>query len=341
MTSISSITFNGLGTHLAVAHFNHSLELLKLPFSKFGAASNQIVNSTCKIISSSLVSNTCSKPSKPRFSTCGNFLAFNHQIFYSSISTKCGDLKSVLTLPEVATNTQFLHNDQFVLFSCDGCVSLNHLRFRIDQDQISNSFAIQEPCKSWNLPGNVLALASVNETLSGIIGISLSDRSIRVIDVESGDEQWTAKNKTGSNSAHSLIFPNTVASSHLQPARYNIVASASVSDGGLITLFDLRTSTEICHFTSHVNRKGICSISFSPCMRYIATGNEAEGGAILYDIRKQNSNPLRISTKSLNGRPLLDGPITEVAFNPLRPQLVTGSVEGRMRFYTEDIFSDY
>ena len=328
--------FNNQASHIAISHFDLSVDILRVPFSKYGTPTHQLSKSSSGVIVRSAPELRLPSIISPHpcFSTCGHFLAYHNKVYSTSMQRKSGELIQLLSFPDEASNAQFFGQDRFALFSCKGCITLNHTKFhRTD----NNAKGIQEPCRSWAFAGNVLALHSVNQSMSDLIAVSSSDRTIRIIDVATEKVSWKVRDKTGNKSAHSIAFPNTSASAYLPLEAYNLIAAGSVSEGGLITLFDLRTSKVVFNFAEHINRKDKCSIQFSPCMRYIATGNEAEGGALLYDIRRAGFHQtIKIDAKERCGRPFLDGSITQVAFNPIYPQLVTGSLNGKLRFYTEE-----
>ena len=66
-------------------------------------------------------------------------------------------------------------------------------------------------------------------------------------------------------------------------------------------------------------------LSFSPCLRYLATGSE-DKVCYLYDLR-QGTVLHRI-------RGVHSEAVTAVAFNPLHPQLATGCLDGSVHFYS-------
>lgn len=67
-------------------------------------------------------------------------------------------------------------------------------------------------------------------------------------------------------------------------------------------------------------------LAFSPCMRYLATGSE-DKAAYVYDLR----------TCAMLARLRPPGAkaevVTDVAFHPVKPQLVVGCMDGRLHWY--------
>eukprot|EP00957_Ditylum_brightwellii_P192626 14665791-Ditylum_brightwellii.AAC.1 len=136
-------------------------------------------------------------------------------------------------------------------------------------------------------------------------------------------------------------------STSLPPESYNILSAASTDGGGLLSLWDIRCKTLAGAFRGHTNRtEKCCRTSFSPCMRYVTVGSEGNcGSAVLYDLRGaggggggDRKGPIvaRLG-RSMSGCVFKDGTVTDVQFNPLYPQIATASLDGRIRFYTENL----
>ena len=96
---------------------------------------------------------------------------------------------------------------------------------------------------------------------------------------------------------------------------------------GVVALWDLRADRCAARFSEHVNRRdSAVQASFSPCMRYIASGSE-DRAAFLYDIRRGTA------LAKLQGHHT--DVVSCVAWNPLYPQLATASYDGHIHFFTE------
>ena len=68
-----------------------------------------------------------------------------------------------------------------------------------------------------------------------------------------------------------------------------------------------------------------CSIS--PCGRYISSGSE-ENGYYIWDVRTSNT-----LAKVAGGH---TDAVLDVAFNPYFAELATASIDGKIRFFTEN-----
>ncbi|GFH18475.1 uncharacterized protein HaLaN_15291, partial [Haematococcus lacustris] len=92
---------------------------------------------------------------------------------------------------------------------------------------------------------------------------------------------------------------------------------------GLIKLWDVRSCRCVRSFSAHKNTQITTGAAFSPCLRFIASGSEDQA-AYLYDVR-QGQMLHRMRTSDV---------VTDVAFNPLHPQLAAGCLDGRVHFFS-------
>lgn len=321
-------------------HYDQSLRVFATPFSKYGPASAQL--SSSRVVKHAEATTSMQRlphvvAPHPTFSSCDNFLAFHNRIYFlNRFIYKNGEMSPALILPDNASNAQFFRNESFVIFSSKRAVNLNQLYIPKNCQQKWQ----QKPIFSWFFPDTVTALTSINKHLSEIVAVSLSDRSIRVLDASIGTECWKVDESLfGRKSAHCLAFSNTSACDTLpSTVPLNFLGASSMHDGGTITLFDVRTAKAVSVLKGgHVNRRHKCNITFSPCMRYLATGSESEGGAIMFDLRfhKSKQHVEIFESTTYEGKPIRDGVVTHVAFNPLYPQCCTASLGGKIRFFTE------
>ena len=68
-------------------------------------------------------------------------------------------------------------------------------------------------------------------------------------------------------------------------------------------------------------------------MRFLAVGSEDAGGAALYDLTGGGGRPP--VGRCGGNRTVKDGAVGPLAFNPLFPQLCTGSLGGVVKFYSD------
>lgn len=105
------------------------------------------------------------------------------------------------------------------------------------------------------------------------------------------------------------------------PDSYNLFLTSAVTDG--IKIWDLRTLRCVRRYENHVNRCHPCSSAISPCGRYIATGSE-DNCAYVYDVR---------SSSYLHKLQKESSTVLSVTFNPSTPQLLTGTLDGKLRLF--------
>ena len=207
------------------------------------------------------------------------------------------------------------------------------------------------------------AVACLNSTLSPLILTACSDRSFSLLDATHGSFLRTFSD-AHARPIHSLSVPNSsqfVASPSLAPSHLDVFASAATDN--TVSLWDLRAgAAKIASFMDHVNRREKIGVAFSPCVRFLAVGSE-DGAAYVYDLRKGREMVYTTSSSSSSssgmaykgeeeddvedgrerrcrarkggraGPPPHGDVVSCVAFNPLRPELVTGSYDGGVRFH--------
>jgi len=102
---------------------------------------------------------------------------------------------------------------------------------------------------------------------------------------------------------------------------YDLFLSSATD--GLIGLWDLRAGKRVCRFAGHQNRVHPIGASFSPCLRYIASGSE-DKLCYLFDLRAGSGTYM----EKLGGH---SDVVTDTAYNPLHPQLATACADGKIR----------
>lgn len=342
---ISSMAFDTYGDFLATAHKNN-LHIMRLPFSKYKSASHQISGTShpCsvekeKIDTSCRISWSCNASKK--------YIAFHNKIYRLSSNAK--SLSEVMKLGEDATNTAFFSRDLCILYNKGNTLSIQ----RFQQEDIENNsksggtLPVKKIIRS-DTKGNtfnsftfddakrITSIASVNGSMANLIGCACSDKTLQIVDLTQNKVLWSKKECAGSRAAHCVSFPQPSKNISLSPENYNFLIASSTDNGGLLTLFDLRCGEIVKQFRGHVNRRDVCMTSFSPCLRYVAVGSEGFcSTAALYDLRK-GTHPMNTKLGYDKQNNLFrDGTVTDCQFNPIYPQLVTGSLNGKLRWYSE------
>jgi WD40 repeat protein len=92
-------------------------------------------------------------------------------------------------------------------------------------------------------------------------------------------------------------------------------------------------------FEGHTNRQQPIGVAFSPCMRFVGCGSE-DKSAYLFDIGSGAPvERLGAGGGSASGAGASGGGhtdvVSDIAFSPVHPQLVTACFDARLRFYSE------
>lgn len=101
---------------------------------------------------------------------------------------------------------------------------------------------------------------------------------------------------------------------------------ATSSSDNMIRLWDVRTEACVRCFSSHQSKAAGCGIDISPCLRYLAAGSE-DNSLYMYDMGSGG-----VVKRLVDG--ISDG-ISSVAFNPVHPQLVGASMDGKLHVFGE------
>lgn len=237
---------------------------------------------------------------------------------------------------------RFFYMDKFLLSACGNAVRLHqfeldeayarassnkgkHFKNKNDVSTCENK-SRKKRVAQWCFDDmqSVTSIACVNGAfLSSVAVIAGSDRSLRVLDVGAGLTVRVVRD-AHSRAVHTVALPQpTCYASH--PSNFYDLLLSSSSDS-TVHLWDIRADNCVMRFCQHVNRVHTLGATFSPCMRYVATGSEDQA-AYIYDIRTGRR------LVKLKGHTDV---VTTVAFSPLYPQLATASYDGTVRFYSHE-----
>ncbi|XP_026870034.2 WD repeat-containing protein 27 isoform X2 [Electrophorus electricus] len=219
---------------------------------------------------------------------------------------------------------QFYYLDKFILLACGS--SLRLYLYHLDQtkDDIKrykqkSMFKLSSTFSTY-LGTDISAVSAVNDFYSYIILAAGADHSIQVFDMNHG---CVAAKITEAHcrAVHHLCQNKGSMFSTKDQDSYNLFLSSAVTDG--IKLWDLRTTRCVRRYESHLNRRHCCTVAVSPCGRYVATGSE-DNCAYVYDIR---------SSSFLHKLQRQSDTVLNVAFNPATPELLTGTMDGKLTLF--------
>ncbi|XP_023117577.2 WD repeat-containing protein 27 isoform X3 [Amphiprion ocellaris] len=219
---------------------------------------------------------------------------------------------------------QFYYLDKFLLLASGPILYLYLYNVDNTRDDIKRcqqrSVVRQTGCFTTTSATHITALSAINDFFSYIVLVCGSDRSIQVFDMNKGTVASELPD-AHSRAIHCITQNKGSAFSTQAPDSYNLFLTSAVTDG--VKIWDLRTLRCVRRYENHVNRCHPCSSAFSPCGRFIASGSE-DNCAYVYDIR---------SSTYLHKLPKHSDTVLSVAFHPAKPELLTGTLDGKLRLF--------
>ncbi|KAM4730507.1 WD repeat-containing protein 27 [Anableps anableps] len=218
---------------------------------------------------------------------------------------------------------QFYYLDKFLLLTSGPSVYLYLYSMDLTRDDIKRykqrSVVKLASCLTPSA-SDITALSAVNDFLSYIVLVSCSDRTIQVLDMNKG-VVGSVLPDAHSRAIHCIKQNKGSTFTSQAPESYNLFLTSALTDG--VKLWDLRTMRCVRRYENHVNLCHPCSSAFSPCGRFIASGSE-DKCAYVYDIR---------GSTYLHKLQRHSDTVLSVAFNPATPELLTGTLDGKLRLY--------
>jgi WD40 repeat protein len=176
----------------------------------------------------------------------------------------------------------------------------------------------------WPMPRAHAAtcFAAANSFLSPLVLLAGSDRSLCAVDLGTGTQVLDMQD-AHERPIHSLRLAEGSTFTDSPSGSRDLLVSAALD--GTVKLWDLRSATCVRRFEAHTNHVHPIGASLSPCLRFVCCGSENRC-AYMYDARSGGLiERLRHS----------DAVVSDVAFNPLHPQLAASGLDGRVRFFAD------
>ncbi|XP_034041297.1 WD repeat-containing protein 27 [Thalassophryne amazonica] len=221
-------------------------------------------------------------------------------------------------------NAQFYYLDKFVLLSSGPNLFLYLYDVDVTCDDIKRyeKRSVIKLAKQFKVTSatGITALSAVNDFCSYIVLVCGSDRSIQIFDMNKAavaSELLDAHRRP----IHYITQNKGSMFSTQTPESYNLFLTTAVTDG--LKIWDLRTIRCVRRYDNHLNRCHPCTAAISPCGRFIASGSE-DNCAYVYDIR---------SSSYLHKLQKHSDTVLTVTFNPATPQLLTGTLDGKLRLF--------
>eukprot|EP01063_Lacrimia_lanifica_P014543 TRINITY_DN21108_c0_g1_i1.p1 TRINITY_DN21108_c0_g1~~TRINITY_DN21108_c0_g1_i1.p1 ORF type:complete len:841 (+),score=249.37 TRINITY_DN21108_c0_g1_i1:65-2587(+) len=189
-----------------------------------------------------------------------------------------------------------------------------------DLDRYSNKSKVKVLASVNTANQAVLCVACHNSFPSGVIFYGGSNKSVGVYDVceERNVVQLDAPHE---RPVHTVFLPSS--SHHAGVSQNALELFGTASSDGVVKIWDLRCpGAAVRAFASHVNKVHTVGAAFSPCLRHLATGSE-DRCTYLYDM----------GTAKVIAKPNTHTDVvSDVAFNPIHPQLAAVGHDGAIRF---------
>ncbi|XP_059373212.1 WD repeat-containing protein 27-like isoform X1 [Carassius carassius] len=221
-------------------------------------------------------------------------------------------------------SAQFYYLDKFLLLASGSnlMLYLYHLDTTRDDIKRYTQRSKSKLTSKFNMKSgtDITSMSAINDFYSYIVLAAGADRTIQVFDMNQGC-MATQIPDAHCRAVHHLTQNKGSAFCTQALESYNLFLSSAITDG--LKLWDLRTARCVRRYESHVNRCHHCTAAFSPCGRFIATGSE-DHSAYIYDTRSSNF---------LHKLPRHSETVLNVAFNPANPELLTGTLDGKLALF--------
>eukprot|EP00041_Stephanoeca_diplocostata_P029690 m.883715 g.883715 ORF g.883715 m.883715 type:complete len:963 (+) comp23611_c0_seq3:316-3204(+) len=222
---------------------------------------------------------------------------------------------------------QFYYMDKFILVGGGNTVSLykHKLDDTVDDVRRYVSKSKYRLVTALTHPGTqgITTFAAANSYYSYLAISAGTDRSLCVLDFNVAKAVHTIPHAQA-RPVHRVRLNVGAPHAAAPAASFNLFFTAAVGDG--VCLWDVRAGTRaVRRFCGHVDRAHAVGLDFSPCGRYVATGSE-DRRAYVYDLRNSS-----VCVARLGGHPDV---VTDIAYHPLRPELLTACADGSLRIFT-------
>lgn len=330
-TPINRIKFSEDGQYLATALSNKSAHVFKLPLGNKGFSctghNNNVNGISWSHDGNWLLTSSDDKSaflwskgqSEPNM--CIKSVLHNMS---SDIEGQKKDKDNVV-FPKEVNFARFYYMDKFILLTSGNTLYMYKYYLEQTKDDIkrylSNSKYKQVTSLSIDSQ-QITATSAVNGFYSYIVMCAGTNKSVSVFDMNVG-RNVRIMTDVHTRPAH-VICQNEGSTfvSH-PPSAYDLFVTAAAGD--CIKLWDLRADRCVRRYEGHQNRTYTCGLDLSPCGRYLATGSE-DKTAYIFDLRSGTY------CSKLGGH---NDTVSDVAFHPLYPQLVTATLDGKVRLFKE------
>lgn len=330
-TPINRIKFSDDGQYLATALSNKSAHVFKLPLGSKGFSCTGH-NNNVNDISWSHDGNwlLTSSDDKSAFLWSRGQSEPNmciKSVLHNIYTDKEGQNKDKdnVPFPKEVNFARFYYMDKFILLTSGNTLYMYKYYLEQTKDDIKRYLSNSKYKQVTSLAidsQQITAASAVNGFYSYIVMCAGTNKSISIFDMNVCRKVRIMPD-VHTRPVH-VICQNEGSTFVSHPASaYDLFVTAAAGD--CIKLWDLRADRCVRRYEGHQNRAYTCGLDLSPCGRYLATGSE-DKTAYIFDLRSGTY------CSKLGGH---NDTVSDVAFHPLYPQLVTATLDGKLRLYKD------
>ncbi|OWF38257.1 WD repeat-containing protein 27 [Mizuhopecten yessoensis] len=224
---------------------------------------------------------------------------------------------------------RFYYMDKFILLTSGSTLFMYKYHLDLTKQDIKRylSKSRYKLVTSFSLETQqITALSAVNGFYSYLVLCAGTNKCIEIQDMNVGQTVRTMTD-VHTKPAHVICQNEGSTFTSHPPDAYNLFVTAAAGD--CIKLWDIRTNRCVRRYEGHLNRVYPCGVDLSPCGRYLATGSE-DRSTYIYDIRTGTyCHKLTDHTDV----------VSDVAFHPKYPQLLSCSLAGKLVLYADKLSS--
>ncbi|XP_060081594.1 WD repeat-containing protein 27-like [Ylistrum balloti] len=224
---------------------------------------------------------------------------------------------------------RFYYMDKFILLTSGSTMFMYKYHLDLTKQDIKRylSKSRYKLVTSFSLEAQqITALSAVNGFYSYLVLCAGTNKSVEIRDMNV-DQTVRTMSDVHTKPAHTICQNEGSTFTSHPPDAYDLFVTAAVGD--CIKLWDMRTNRCVRRYEGHLNRVYPCGVDLSPCGRYLATGSE-DRSTYIYDIRTGTyCHKLTDHTDV----------VSDVAFHPKYPQLLSCSLAGKLVLYSDKISS--
>lgn len=330
-TAINKIKFSDDGQFLACGLANKSGHVFKMPLNGKGLS---LVghNHSVTGVSWSHDSNWVITASEDKTaSVWGHGMADPLMTFGTVLNNFSADKDSKKSdktngpFPKEVKFAQFYYMDKFVILTSGNTLYMYKYLLDPTKQDIKRYLngSKYKLVTSFNVGAQqISALSAVNGFYSYLVFCSGTNKTLQVYDM---NVSKSVRTMTDIHTKTVHVICQNEGSAYVSHPQNSYDLFVTGAAGDCIKLWDLRSNRCVHRFEGHMNRVHSCGLDISPCGRFIATGSE-DRSAYIFDVRTGTYCKKLTSHTDV---------VSDVVFHPLYPQLVTATLDGKLKLYTD------